>query len=197
MCCLRADTRDLLRFPMLKCIFGARRGRQEPDKCHSSFLASIKINVSIRKSLPRRNFNGAPCLPTALRGHTIFCPTQISPSPSIESLITEMLLRHLRIATSRPATSRLPASIASPTLRTYAQPASAPDSKPPVALYGLDGTYASALVRRNLDPARRDVAITLLQLRGRRRKLTIMAPVHRSSEDLSSRQHFQVTGGAL
>jgi F-type H+-transporting ATPase subunit O len=30
--------------------------------------------------------------------------------------------------------------------RTYATPASTPDPKPPIALYGLDGTYASALV---------------------------------------------------
>lgn len=31
-------------------------------------------------------------------------------------------------------------------IRSYATPAAA-DVKPPVALYGLDGTYASALVR--------------------------------------------------
>ncbi|MCJ1246290.1 ATP synthase F0 subcomplex subunit OSCP atp5 [Trapelia coarctata] len=30
-------------------------------------------------------------------------------------------------------------------IRTYAQPASSLDTKPPVAVYGLDGTYASAL----------------------------------------------------
>ena len=30
-------------------------------------------------------------------------------------------------------------------VRTYATPT--PDSKPPVALFGIDGTYASALVR--------------------------------------------------
>lgn len=33
-----------------------------------------------------------------------------------------------------------------PHIRSYAQPASSPDTKPPVAVYGLDGTYASALV---------------------------------------------------
>ncbi|MCJ1423615.1 ATP synthase F0 subcomplex subunit OSCP atp5 [Sticta canariensis] len=38
-----------------------------------------------------------------------------------------------------------PASIASPFFRTYAPAAPTPDSKPPVPLFGLDGTYASAL----------------------------------------------------
>lgn len=36
---------------------------------------------------------------------------------------------------------------AQPAIRSYATPASSADTKPPVALYGLDGTYASALVR--------------------------------------------------
>jgi F-type H+-transporting ATPase subunit O len=39
-----------------------------------------------------------------------------------------------------------PRAFAAPAIRTYA--ASAQDSKPPVALYGLDGTYAGALVRQ-------------------------------------------------
>ena len=54
---------------------------------------------------------------------------------------------------SRQATSvtlRLPASrqslVSIRHARSYAQ-AIAQDTKPPVALYGLDGTYASALVR--------------------------------------------------
>ncbi|OBT46635.1 ATP synthase F1, delta subunit [Pseudogymnoascus sp. WSF 3629] len=34
---------------------------------------------------------------------------------------------------------------AQPAIRSYATPASSADTKPPVALYGLDGTYASAL----------------------------------------------------
>jgi len=38
--------------------------------------------------------------------------------------------------------------ITTPAFRTYAQ--AAPDSKPPVALYGLDGTYASSLVGHQL-----------------------------------------------
>lgn len=32
-------------------------------------------------------------------------------------------------------------------IRTYAAAAPSVDSKPPVALFGLDGTYANALVR--------------------------------------------------
>lgn len=47
--------------------------------------------------------------------------------------------------TSRAAASRTSCAIAPPALRTYAQAAPAQDAKPPVALYGLDGTYASAL----------------------------------------------------
>ncbi|KAL2057042.1 hypothetical protein ABVK25_002781 [Lepraria finkii] len=56
-----------------------------------------------------------------------------------------MLSRQLSAVSSRAAVSRTPCIAAFPALRTYAQPASAPDSKPPVAVYGLDGTYASAL----------------------------------------------------
>ncbi|CAF9943239.1 MAG: ATP synthase F0 subcomplex subunit OSCP atp5 [Alectoria fallacina] len=56
-----------------------------------------------------------------------------------------MLSRQLRTVTSRAAASRTSCIIAPPALRTYAQAAPAQDAKPPVALYGLDGTYASAL----------------------------------------------------
>ena len=66
-----------------------------------------------------------------------------------------MLSRQARAAALQSAISRnscVHNAIASPLLRTYvqaapSQTASAPDSKPPVALFGLDGTYASALVR--------------------------------------------------
>lgn len=57
------------------------------------------------------------------------------------------ILRATRAAApSRIAVSR--AAVA-PQIRSYATPA-AQDSKPPVALYGLDGTYASALVSQKL-----------------------------------------------
>jgi hypothetical protein len=51
-------------------------------------------------------------------------------------------------ATRAAASQRIavPRAIASSQIRSYATPAAA-DSKPPKALYGLDGTYASALVR--------------------------------------------------
>jgi len=48
---------------------------------------------------------------------------------------------------SAPRTFAAPRVIASSQIRSYAAAPTAPDSKPPVALYGLDGTYASALVR--------------------------------------------------
>ncbi|KAI4135576.1 MAG: hypothetical protein LQ347_000545 [Umbilicaria vellea] len=56
-----------------------------------------------------------------------------------------MLSRQARTIASRATASRIPiapAAFASPLARTYA---SAVDSKPPVAVYGIDGTYASAL----------------------------------------------------
>ncbi|MCJ1414229.1 ATP synthase F0 subcomplex subunit OSCP atp5 [Xylographa parallela] len=49
----------------------------------------------------------------------------------------------LRSSASRGIISRAGAAL--PTARSYATPASSIDSKPPVAVYGLDGTYASAL----------------------------------------------------
>ena len=57
-----------------------------------------------------------------------------------------MLPKQMRTVTSRIAVSRTPCTVAFPALRTYAQAGPAQDAKPPVALYGLDGTYASALV---------------------------------------------------
>ena len=65
-----------------------------------------------------------------------------------------MLSRQARTFATRAAASRTPVAqvaFASPLARNYAQAASAPDSKPPVAVYGIDGTYASALVRAD-DP---------------------------------------------
>ena len=48
--------------------------------------------------------------------------------------------------------SRGPAQrVVSSTVRGYAQASAVQDTKPPVALFGLDGTYASALVGRCWD----------------------------------------------
>ena len=55
-----------------------------------------------------------------------------------------MLSRQVRALASRSAAQR--SSIPSASLRAYAQVASTQDTKPPVAVYGIDGTYASALV---------------------------------------------------
>ncbi|KAM0806332.1 ATP synthase subunit 5 [Usnea florida] len=56
-----------------------------------------------------------------------------------------MLSRQLRTVHLRRVASRRSCATALPALRTYAQAAPVQDAKPPVALYGLDGTYASAL----------------------------------------------------
>jgi F-type H+-transporting ATPase subunit O len=40
----------------------------------------------------------------------------------------------------------VPKALPGTAFRAYATPSGSADSKPPVALYGLDGTYASALV---------------------------------------------------
>lgn len=55
-----------------------------------------------------------------------------------------MLSRQVRALASRSAAQR--SSIPNAPLRAYAQVASTQDTKPPVAVYGIDGTYASALV---------------------------------------------------
>lgn len=80
------------------------------------------------------------------------CPSisALSPSPPIpEQRLLAMLSRQaisaaLRSSAPRSAIGRTATAI--PHIRSYAQPASSPDTKPPVAVYGLDGTYASALV---------------------------------------------------
>jgi len=59
-------------------------------------------------------------------------------------LSSRAILRATRAAASQRVA--VPRTIASSQIRSYAAPA-AVDSKPPKALYGLDGTYATALVR--------------------------------------------------
>lgn len=54
-----------------------------------------------------------------------------------------MLSRRLFAHAVRSGVPRAPIAA----VRTYATPASGPSTKPPVALFGIDGTYASALVR--------------------------------------------------
>lgn len=65
-------------------------------------------------------------------------------------LSSRAILRVARASASQRVAA--PRVLAASQIRSYAAPAPAPaagspDSKPPVALYGLDGTYATALVR--------------------------------------------------
>lgn len=50
----------------------------------------------------------------------------------------------------------VPRSVAVGGLRTYAAPAAQQDVRPPVALYGVDGTYANALVCAPILPSLAD-----------------------------------------
>ena len=61
------------------------------------------------------------------------------------SIFPNMLSGQVGIVSSRVLAPRVARVIATPIRRTYAV-AVAPDPKPPLPLYGLDGTYASALV---------------------------------------------------
>jgi hypothetical protein len=58
-------------------------------------------------------------------------------TPSESEMSASRLVRPALAAARRPAPQNL--------IRTYATPAAA-DTRPPIAVYGLDGTYASALV---------------------------------------------------
>jgi len=46
-------------------------------------------------------------------------------------------------------------------VRTYAAPTNSANTKPPVALFGLDGTYASALVRLSTAISRSSILRTI------------------------------------
>lgn len=111
--------------------------------------------------------------------------------------ITVMLSRQIKTAALRSATPRNSCvinAIASPLIRTYAQvapsqTASAPDSKPPVALFGLDGTYASALVRlKTLFSLLQGI---MLDVHGKMGANRNVKKVYCCSQNLGPRQHFQ------
>lgn len=57
--------------------------------------------------------------------------------------VSKSFVRAVGSSPSRTAIARR--AVALPTIRSYATPATSADTKPPIALYGLDGTYASAL----------------------------------------------------
>lgn len=66
-------------------------------------------------------------------------------NPSLHHLITSSKMMSSRLI--RPAFAAARRTGPRAATRTYATPATA-DTKPPVPLFGLDGTYANALVRK-------------------------------------------------
>lgn len=59
-----------------------------------------------------------------------------------------------RQALLRSARAAAPSRVIASQARFYAAPAAPEHVKPPVALFGLDGTYATALVRHGADLSR-------------------------------------------
>jgi F-type H+-transporting ATPase subunit O len=115
-------------------------------------------------------------------------------------LSSRAILRATRVpASQRIATHRI---IASSQIRSYASP-SATDSKPPIAVYGLDGTYATALYtaavkNSSLDSTARAIS-ALNDVYHKDAKLaTIMQAPTLSSEDKSAivAELQKHTGGA-
>ncbi|KAL8797200.1 MAG: hypothetical protein Q9195_000667 [Heterodermia aff. obscurata] len=106
-----------------------------------------------------------------------------------------MLSRQARTLASRSATQR--SSIPLPKSRAYAQVASTQDTKPPVAVYGIDGTYASALYTAavktsSLEPTARALT-TLTDVFKKDRKLPSIlgAPTLTSSDKSQIVQELQ------
>ncbi|CAL3972696.1 unnamed protein product [Diplocarpon coronariae] len=110
------------------------------------------------------------------------------------------ILRPARASASRRVTA--PSVMANRQVRSYAA-AAAPDSKPPIALYGLDGTYATALYtaavkNSTLDSTAKAIA-ALSDVYHKDAKLaTIMQAPTLSAEDKSSiiAELQKHTGGA-
>ena len=67
-------------------------------------------------------------------------------------LSSRAILRAGRARVPVPKGITAPKAVANQQYRSYATP-SAADSKPPIALFGLDGTYATALVRFSFSSA--------------------------------------------
>ncbi len=78
------------------------------------------------------------CRPTEARCTTLEVPHRIQ-SPPVTMFSRQALLRSARLAAPQRALVGQ--------VRTFAAPAAGENVKPPVALFGLDGTYATALVR--------------------------------------------------
>lgn len=93
-------------------------------------------------SPPAENWRNATTICTCGCSHLPFA-TSINYTIMLSS---RAILRVTRAAAAQKIAAARAASVSQ--IRSYATPA-APDSKPPIALYGLDGTYASALVSPN------------------------------------------------
>lgn len=91
-----------------------------------------------------------------------------------------MLSRQVRTLVSRTATQR---STITPPSRAYASVASTQDTKPPVAVYGIDGTYASALVTQSSQTESKSQASS-------------SAPSYLQYEILTNLVHLQYTAAA-
>ena len=99
-----------------------------------------------------------------------------------------MLSRQARTLVSRSATQR--SSLPLPNSRAYAQVASTQDPKPPVAVYGIDGTYASALVCPNFKlPLYPEVLLACLSQQCETPTDNSSPPVHSSRQNLIPRTH--------
>lgn len=84
-------------------------------------------------------------------------------------------------------------------IRSYAQAANSASTRPPVPLYGVDGTYASALVRcRSLiaPPSRHLLPPRSLTRQLESMTLTAMTTVHRGRQILRPRPDSQGAGDA-
>jgi len=104
-------------------------------------------------------------------------------------LSSRIFTRATRASASRA--SIVTRAATTPSIRTYATPATSADSKPPVALYGLGGTYASALYTAAVKTSSLDsVAKALNALNDVYQKdpklATIMTAPTLSTEDKSS-----------
>jgi hypothetical protein len=100
-----------------------------------------RLEVTCRAAVAERTFTTR--LPAQEEPST---PTKHRPLPSISQLPLTMLSRRIAAyAASRSAVRPSPMAVRG-FVRTYAQAAEGASTKPPIALYGIDGTYATALV---------------------------------------------------
>src|ERR1700722_4564744 len=110
-------------------------GRKKPRKSAKNGRLSHRFSPS-----PPTNFIGTASIYNR-KLHHAFKSIQ-NPSPLLQTMLSGR-------AFAQAARSAAPCVPIAPraAFRCYAQAASSASTKPPVALFGIDGTYASALVR--------------------------------------------------